>query len=528
MAEELDAKTKRKLNSGFAKRIEEQGGSPVDALIEVKAGEVDETIQALGGLATIDPDGTGVIGNTFIPATIDTQDLPEITSIPTVKRVHQDQKVGVKAGDVGGLDFPTLAPGKDPVRTVISDAVYEMYGARDKYVGNVGISRVEAPRLNFAQLPPGDPVQTAFSAVEQLSPQADSGDKYIPTGRSVEFVRDASLTDGELSDDTAVAILDTGLTPLEPSNGGRVPRLESLVPGEGPQDMHGHGSWCSFTAAGYEAPSTWGTVNGVASGAKYGHFKCLNTFPGFGKTSWILKAMERALKWGADVISMSLGGEQQGDVDEDPYCIFIEENCKENAGDEDGAIFVTAVSNSGPDKWQVGSPGVAPKAITVGAWSLVDDAPAVFSSRGPQGGWYEDNDEAFKRDLKEKGATEFVKPDLVSPGGGRENDTKAQNANEYLHQTEVGWVEGVFDGLKDARGLMQGSSMATPHAAGLVARLYDRGIIKTAKEVKRVAREEGSVPEFETAAANANEQVNGKNVAVGYGVLRESLFAPDG
>ena len=106
---------------------------------------------------------------------------------------------------------------------------------------------------------------------------------------------------------------------------------------------------------------------GVAPNSIYGHFKALNTFPGFGKTSWILKAMNAALEWGADVISMSLGGQQQGRVGEDPYTRFIEANCKENAGDEDGAIFVVAAGNAGADGYTIGSPGVSFRAV----WRVV-------------------------------------------------------------------------------------------------------------------------------------------------------------
>ena len=300
----------------------------------------------------------------------------------------------------------------------------------------------------------------------------------------------------------------------------------SATPGEPPQDLHGHGSWCTYTVAGKPSPSSWGTCRGVAEGAQYGHFKALNSFPGFGKTSWILKAMERALDWGADVISMSLGGTQQGGVTEDPYCRFIRKNCKENAGDEEGAIFVVAAGNSGPDRYRIGSPGVAPKALTVASWSLTDAAPAVFSSRGPQGEWYEDNREAFNADRKEVGADEFVKPDCCAPGGGRSNQDRSDAEGELLFQSTTGWYDGLRDGLKDNRASMRGTSMATPAVAGLVKRLYDAGIVTTAGEVKQVVRDQGEVDEYPEAASGANATVSGKNIAVGHGPARESLFQP--
>jgi subtilisin family serine protease len=214
-------------------------------------------------------------------------------------------------------------------------------------------------------------------------------------------------------------------------------------------------------------------------------------------------------------------------VGEDPYTRFIEANCKENAGDEDGAIFVVAAGNAGADGYTIGSPGVSPKALTVGSWSLSDNSPAIFSSRGPQGAHYKDNQEQFQEDLSEFGADEFVKPDVVAPGGGRENAAKTDDADELLFQTSTGWYDGLRDGVKDGRANMKGTSMATPAVAGLVKRLYDAGIVTTAADVKQVVSERGGVGEYPDAAPGANETVEGKNIAAGFGVIRESLFDPD-
>ena len=522
----VDDADRSRLNTEFEQLLEEQGGSIVGVVVETEPGiaeEVSERVLEIGGVELAD---SGIISPSMFAVAVPSDSIPQLTKIDGVELVHHDRKVSIKGAQEVLQQLPFLTPERDPVRSFISESIINATSSVDRYTGSVAISEVEVPHINFAQLPPGDPVQLATSVVSERTRFDLNNKEFVPTERSVDWIRDSSLTNGSDGSDTKIAVLDTGHTPVASANGGRSPHLESQVPGEPPLDGMGHGSWCTYTAVGQPAPSTWGTCKGVAEGAHYAHYKCLNTFPGFGQTSWILKSMRRALDWGADVVSMSLGGKQQGPVDEDPYCRFIERNCKENAGDDDGAIFVVAAGNSGPDQYQIGSPGVAPKALTVGSWSLKDDAPSFYSSRGPQGEWYGGNGEEMDDHVAEYGVDEFVKPDVAAPGGGRETAEKDEEEAELLHQVETGWVEGMHDGLRDTRGMMKGTSMATPHVAGLVLRLYEAGIIHTAAEVKQVVDDRAEVEEYPDAAEGANETYRGKNIAVGFGPIRESLFEP--
>jgi subtilisin family serine protease len=512
------------INSEFAKRLEEEGASPIPVVIETEPGKAEEIAAELTRTTDTELGDAGIISGTLFAAVIDGEQINEVARLPGVEKIHYDQPLSVTGEGITSRLPPLPTFVQNPVQKHLSRPILEGFSPHDKYLGSGGVSPVEIPGINFAQLPPGDPLQFILSFIDHRRGTDFTNKEFVPTQRSVEWIRDATLTNSSPGVNTQVAVLDTGHTPLEPSNNGRGPRLESYVPGEPPQDFHGHGSWCTNTAVGAPAPSTWGRVQGVAEQAQYGHFKCLNSFPGFGQTSWILKAMNRANEWGADVISMSLGGVQQGPIDEEPFSRFIRRNCKENAGDDAGSIFVIAAGNAGPDKWTIGSPGVAEKAVTVASWSMLDAAPSYFSSRGPQGDWYKRNPGRFERDREKYGDDEFLKPDVAAPGGGRETAEKSSQNDELLHQVSIGWMEGINDGLRDTRGMMKGTSMAGPHVAGLIARLYDGGIVRNASEVKQVVQDNAQVVEYPDAAENANEPVGGKNIAVGFGPMRESLF----
>jgi subtilisin family serine protease len=522
----LDEETREVLNTEFARRLENQGASPLDVLVETEFGEAEAVAQRLQNVPGVELATQGVVASEFVATTMPGEALPTVARLNGVTQIHQDQLVGVKQSGASLPQLPFMRPSTDPVASALSTAVFNLGGVEDKYVGEVGVSRVEIPQVTPAQLPPGDPMKAAASALDNAFNLGLTGEEYVPTGKSYQWVRNSDMLDAHDGSSAKVGVIDTGHTVVPPANDERQPRLESYVPGEGPTDFMGHGTWCTYTAVGMPAAGPWGTVRGVAGGSPYGHFKALNTFPGFGKTSWILAAMEAALDWGADVISMSLGGDQQGPLDEDPYAKFIRRRCKENAGEDAGAIFVVAAGNAGPDKWTIGSPGVAEKALTVGAWSLKDGSPSYYSSRGPQGDWYEKNRGEFEDDANRYNTSEFIKPDVAAPGGGRKTKADSDDEGELLHQMSTGWAEGLYDGLKDARGNMKGTSMATPHVAGLVARLFDAGIIKSAKELKRVTERNSEPGYHPTAAPGANEEAKGKNITVGHGPIRESVFSP--
>ncbi|MFD9031081.1 S8 family serine peptidase [Streptomyces sp. NPDC059567] len=239
-----------------------------------------------------------------------------------------------------------------------------------------------------------------------------------------------------------VAVLDTGADLNNADIKSEIVGSQSFISGQTVQDGHGHGTHVAATVAGSGANSG-GKHKGVAPGADLLIGKVLSN-TGQGPTSSILAGMEWAVAQGADIVSMSLGGEDA--PGEDPLTMAVD-----SLSASSDTLFVIAAGNSGPGDSTLGTPGAADSALTVGAVDK-SDALASFSSRGPRLG-----------DMA-------MKPEITAPGvaivAARAAGT-AMGTPVDVHYTSA-----------------NGTSMATPHVSGAAAILKQRHPEWTGRRIK--------------------------------------------
>lgn len=215
-----------------------------------------------------------------------------------------------------------------------------------------------------------------------------------------------------------VAVLDTGMDTGHPDFAGRTIVTRSFIPGETAQDGHSHGTHTIGTACGPLAPPTGVQRFGIAHKAEIYVGKVLSN-GGSGADGGILAGINWAIANKCAVISMSLGAPALGSGFSAAY---------ENAGQAAfaaGSLIVAAAGNDGDQP--VNHPANCPSIMAVGALTR-QMTRAGFSCVGtfpPHGS-----------------------VDIAAPG------------------------VGVFSSVpvaKGTHGTMSGTSMATPHVAGIAA-----------------------------------------------------------
>jgi minor extracellular serine protease Vpr len=101
-----------------------------------------------------------------------------------------------------------------------------------------------------------------------------------------------------------------------------------------------------------------GRMRGMAPDAKIVAYRALGP-GGSGTTEQVIAAIDEAIKDKVDILNLSLGNDVNGpDL---PISLAL------NKAVDEGIVAVTSSGNSGPNRWTVGSPGTASKAISVGA-----------------------------------------------------------------------------------------------------------------------------------------------------------------
>lgn len=438
------------INPWLDERLAEvRSPTTVRLLVEVAPEQEAQVLQSLSPIVV--SVSRGAISrfprSVFIPVVVRREDVPRIAEIPGVLQVAYDMPKYIR----------------QLTRT-------------DPLIGKYRLSSVEIPGfplLSLLSLPliglslPG--LRTIGRMIKQ------PGVEFIPTSETRKIME--APEDNKIA--LRVATLDTGiLLPHPLFHPTRNYWLYSTT-GEPPTpEGQGHGTHVSGIAWGDSWETRFGLLRGVAD-PQLGDgglivVKVLSNL-GFGSSAGILKGLEIALSQGAQVMNLSLGGEAQGGVDEDPESRAIAQIAER-------AIVVVAAGNDGPGADTIGSPAFSPHVITVGAYSPLYKGLAVFSSRGRSTPWYRDHPDAWARDYAKYGEN-LVKPDLIAPGGGPVEE--GQKPVDLIYSSASPWFDGFYDGIPDGAEGMRGTSQASPSAAGLIALALDQGLINSAADVKR-------------------------------------------
>jgi serine protease AprX len=288
----------------------------------------------------------------------------------------------------------------------------------------------------------------------------ESFDQVTTMNESVEVIEAREVWDqlGDNGRGIRVAVLDTGIDEAHPALLGKV--VDRVSTASEPITVPGaHGTHTAGTVASNDP-----IYRGVAWQADLINIKVL-TAGGFGQPQSVIDGLDQAVRRDALVASLSLGWSEifHGWVCNDADCILCQ--AADNAV-RLGVTVVVAAGNEGnlaadpanAGKSNIRHPGAARRVVTVGA---VDKAKvlAPFSSIGPG-----------TARLSPGSAIRWTKPDVAGPG--------------------VNIVSSVLGGGFAA---FSGTSMATPHVAGVAALILQRFPDATPAMVKKHLEDTGEV-----------------------------------
>jgi serine protease len=235
-----------------------------------------------------------------------------------------------------------------------------------------------------------------------------------------------------------------------------------------PEDEQGHGTHVAATIA--ESTNNGLMGAGVAPEATIMPVRVLNA-QGRGKGSDIDDGIYFAADHGANVINMSLGGGPYNDVEAKAMDYAYKK----------GVVIVCAAGNDG--KGEVSYPAKYKEAIAVSAVGK-DRELAYYSNYGDE-------------------------IDIAGPGGDQKRDGALGGIWQNTFEEKPG---GFFSGPTAQEGFfsLQGTSMASPHVAGVAALIVSLGI-KNPDEVRSVLRKSavnlGSPQMFGAGLLNAADAV---------------------
>lgn len=347
--------------------------------------------------------------------------------------------------------------------------------ARDSITSAFAATRATLfPEYSVVTIKPGEDREALIArlrehpAVELVEPNYylyatfAPNDPLYPYQWHLEQIRTEQAWDISAGQGVVVAVIDSGVAyetydvyvqAPDLANTAFVPGWDFVNNDAHPNDDHGHGTHVAGTIA--QSTNNGIGVAGVAPGASIMPIKVLDE-NGYGPTSIVADGIRWAVDHGAQVINLSLGGENSNELLEDAV----------NYAYNNGVLVVAASGNE--NRSTVSYPAAYPNALAVGAVRY-DESRSYYSNYG-------------------------AALDVVAPGG---DVTVDQNEDQYpdgvLQQTicnpEYDLECTETDPTRFGYYFFQGTSMAAPHVAGVAALLIESGVATTPDEIRQALQE---------------------------------------
>jgi thermitase len=293
------------------------------------------------------------------------------------------------------------------------------------------------PDYIFRAVNPGadDPTSDEMAALAKRKGTTTQAPYALKKVRAAEAWK---ITRG--SADIKIAVVDTGADLGHPALRSQIVGSTNVIGWRGKlglasaKDDNGHGTHCAGVAA---ASANAEGVSGMAPGCKLLIAKALGA-DGAGATSDIVRGIRWAASQGADVISLSVGGEDDSAAMRDAVKDAIAA----------GIVVVAAMGNEG--KTLKNYPAAYPGVIAVGATNAQDKVSA-FSTRGS---WIS----------------------VAAPGANILSTTPTYKV--FMSKADNGALATTY-------GQLSGTSMATPLVAGVAALIKSKNPRWTPAQVKQ-------------------------------------------
>jgi serine protease len=319
----------------------------------------------------------------------------------------------------------------------------EAEAARGKLAVNPDVESVDYDAV--ATIPPDEESdETSALAAGSMEAECDgtaaarpAGEPNDPCFRYQWHLRQLGLPDAwklGTGKGIVVAVIDTGVTKVaDLAQTKFVPGYNFLANNANADDDHGHGTHVAGTIA--QSTNNKRGVAGVAPDVAIMPLKVLSA-RGSGSVAAIAQSIRWAADHGANVINMSLGG---------PMPIGTMASAVKYARAK-GVVVIAAAGNDGRGK--VGYPARYPGVIAVAATQF-DESTTFYSNWGPE-------------------------IDVAAPGGNVRVDQNGDGKPDgVLQHTIVPGNTSKTDYL-----WFMGTSMATPHVAGVAALIMGTGVRK--------------------------------------------------